>query len=59
MVNELQKDLSVFRQLESPDVSAGNRGWDVARRTMGLAQKMVDEVAEWRIVYRMHEVSKV
>lgn len=31
--------------------------WDVSRKTHLLAQKMVDEVTDWRIVYEMHEVS--
>jgi hypothetical protein len=56
MATQLEKDLIAFGRLDAASID-GCRSWDVARKTLMLAEKMVDEVADWRIVHHMHEVS--
>lgn len=59
MAEQLKKHLESFERLAKPALAPeGCQSWDVARTTVAFAQEMVDEVADWRIVYRMHEVSQ-
>lgn len=57
MVSQLELALAAFDRLAaSPLRAEGGWAFPIAVETNRLAQMMIDEVADWRIVYQIHEV---
>ena len=46
-----------FTRLLRDDDAQSGKAWDAARAGHTLAQLMINEVADWRVHYQMHEVS--
>jgi len=50
------RDLRCLQQ--SPRRASASRSWETAAGIAAFGQVMIDEVTDWQIVYRMHEISE-
>lgn len=61
MARQLGRFSSALRRIERPPsgiVVSLSHSWEAAARISAVGQTIIDEVTDWQIVYRMHEISE-